>query len=104
LCLEGAPRFLLSEAMRGEGGRLENVAGERFLSRSDPRGELAPRDVVARGIVAEMGRTGHACVYLSMRGLEPEFVRRRFPMIAARCAEYGLDIGRDRIPGPPCAH
>jgi L-aspartate oxidase len=104
LSMEGAPRFLLSEAMRGEGGRLENAAGERFMSRSDPRGELAPRDIVARGIVAEMRRTGHPCVYLSMRGLDPEFVRGRFPMIAATCAAYGLDIGRDRIPVTPCAH
>ena len=104
LCKEGAPRFLLSEAMRGEGGRLENAAGERFLSRSDPRAELAPRDIVARGIVAEMRRTGHPCVSLSMRGLDPEFVRGRFPTIAATCSAYGLDIGRDRIPVTPCAH
>jgi len=104
LCLEGAPRFLLSEAMRGEGGRLENAAGERFLSRSDARGELAPRDIVARGIVAEMRRTGHPSVYLSMRGLDPKFVRERFPTIAATCASYGLDIGHDRIPVTPCAH
>src|SRR5438046_6486 len=68
LCLPGVPRFLLSEAMRGEGGRLENAAGERFLSRTDSRGELAPRDIVARGIVAEMRRTGHPSAYLSLRG------------------------------------
>jgi L-aspartate oxidase len=104
LCLEGAPRFLLTEAMRGEGGWIENEAGERFLSRADPRGELAPRDIVARGIVAEMRRTGRPCVYLSMRGLEPDFVRRRFPTIASTCSGYGLDIGRDRIPVTPCAH
>ena len=102
--LPGAPRFLLSEAMRGEGGRLENFGGERFMARFDVRGELAPRDIVARGIVAEMRRTGHPSVYLSMRGLDPEFVRGRFPTIAATCASYGLDIGRDRIPVTPCAH
>jgi len=104
LCVEGAPRFLLSEAMRGEGGRLENFGGERFMARFDVRGELAPRDIVARGIVAEMRRTGHPCVYLSMRDLNPELARRRFPMIAATCAAYGLDIGHDRIPVAPCAH
>ena len=104
LHVQGAPRFLLSEAMRGEGGRLENLAGERFVARFDPRGEMAPRDIVARAIVAEMRRTGQPCVYLSMRDRDPEFVRRRFPMIAATCAAYGLDVGSARIPVSPCAH
>src|SRR2546428_8026551 len=104
LWLQGAPRFLLSEAMRGEGGRLENVDGERFMTRFDARGDLAPRDIVARGIVAEMRRTDHPCVYLSMRDLDPDRVRRRFPTITATCAAHGLDIGRDRIPVAPCAH
>ena len=104
LALPGAPRFLLSEAMRGEGGRLENAAGECFMSRYDERGDLAPRDIVARSIVAEMRLTGHPSVYLSMRDLDAAFVRERFPTIASTCAGFGLDIGRDRIPVAPCAH
>ncbi|MBI4168396.1 MAG: L-aspartate oxidase [Acidobacteria bacterium] len=104
LCLRGAPRFLLSEAMRGEGGHLVNAAGERFMERLDPAGDLASRDIVARGIVAEMRATGHACVFLDMGGIDPGEVRRRFPTIASTCARYGLDIGRDRIPVAPCAH
>jgi len=104
LSLPGAPRFLLSEAMRGEGGRLVNERGERFMQRHDPSAELAPRDVVARGIVEEMRRSGARCVYLDMSRLDPAFVRQRFPTIAATCARYGLDIARDRIPVAPCTH
>jgi L-aspartate oxidase len=100
----GAPRFLLSEAMRGEGGRLLNRAGERFMERVDPRAELAPRDIVTRGIVAEMRRTGEECVWLDMSALPADAVRRRFPTIHATCLRHGLDIGRDRIPVAPCAH
>jgi L-aspartate oxidase len=104
LALPGAPRFLLSEAMRGEGGIVLNGAGERFLPRLDPRGELAPRDVVARGIVAEMRRTGSPCVFLDMGALSPDAVRARFPTIHATCSRFGIDVGRDRIPVAPCAH
>ena len=104
LFLPGVPRFLLSEAMRGEGGRLLNARGEGFMAAIDPRGDLAPRDIVARGITEEIRRSGHPCVFLDMGACEPEFVRRRFPTIAATCARHGLDIGRDRLPVSPCAH
>jgi L-aspartate oxidase len=104
LLLPGAPRFLLSEAMRGEGGRLVNGRGEPFMAAIDPRGDLAPRDVVARGILAEMRRTRSDSVFLDMTTLDPGFVRGRFPGIASTCARFGLDIGRDRLPVAPCAH
>jgi L-aspartate oxidase len=104
LLLPGAPRFLLSEAMRGEGGRLVDDAGNAFMERIDPRGDLAPRDIVARGIVTTLRASGRPCVWLDMSAREPEFVRGRFPTIAATCARYGLDIGKDRLPVAPCAH
>jgi L-aspartate oxidase len=104
LLLPGAPRFLLSEAMRGEGGRLVNGRGEPFMAALDPRGDLAPRDIVARGILAEMRRTRSDSVFLDMTALDPGFVRGRFPGIAATCARFGLDIGRHRLPVAPCAH
>jgi L-aspartate oxidase len=98
-----APRFLLSEALRGEGGRLLNNVGEPFVHRTDPAGDLAPRDVVARAIANEMARTG-APVYLSMASLDPSFVRARFPTIAAACQRAGLDLATDLIPVSPAAH
>jgi L-aspartate oxidase len=100
---EGAPRFLLSEALRGEGARLVNEAGERFVQRYEPAGDLASRDLVARAIVREVQRTG-APVYLTMAHLDPEFVRRRFPTIAEACRHAGLDLAADRIPVSPAAH
>jgi L-aspartate oxidase len=103
LHVHGAPRFLLSEALRGEGGALLNDDRERFVSRYEPAGDLASRDLVARAIVREMDRTGGP-VYLSMAHLDAEYVRRRFPTIAAACAKVGLDLATDPIPISPAAH
>ena len=99
----GRPRFLLSEALRGEGARLVNEAGERFMQRYDTAQELAPRDVVSRAIVREMERT-HAPVYLSLAHMDAAFVHERFPTIAKACADAGLDLAADRIPVSPAAH
>jgi L-aspartate oxidase len=103
LNVEEAPRFLLSEALRGEGARLVNDSGDAFMERYEPAGDLASRDLVARAIVREAERTG-APVYLTMAHLDPEFVHRRFPTIAQACAHAGLDLARDRIPISPAAH
>jgi L-aspartate oxidase len=103
LNVEGAPRFLLSEALRGEGARLVNEAGERFVQRYEPAGDLASRDLVARAIVREVERTGTP-VYLSLGHLDPDYVRRRFPTIAQACRQAGLDLATDRIPVSPAAH
>ena len=103
LDVEGTPRFLLSEALRGEGAALVNAAGERFMRDRDPEGDLAPRDRLARAIAREADRTG-AQVCLTLEHLQPEFVHRRFPTIAATCRRVGLDLARDRIPVGPAAH
>jgi L-aspartate oxidase len=90
--------------MRGEGARLIDSAGRRFMPDYDERAELAPRDVVSRAIVAQMEKTRQPSVFLDLSHLEPEQVRRRFPGIARTCAEFGIDIAADPIPVRPGAH
>ena len=103
LNVEGAPRFLLSEALRGEGAWLVNEAGERFVQRYEPAGDLASRDLVARAIVREAERTGSP-IYLHLAHLDPDYVHARFPTIAQACHVAGLDLAADRIPVSPAAH
>ncbi len=104
LYIAGGSRSLITEAARGEGGKLLDRSGHRFMQEYDERGELAPRDIVSRAIVAQMEKTQHPCVYLDLSHLASELVLRRFPGIAAACAKFRIDITRDRIPVRPGAH
>jgi L-aspartate oxidase len=104
LNVEGAPRFLLSEALRGEGGVLRNAAGRRFMPRYHGAAELAPRDVVTRSIVAELRRTATRTAFLDMTAFDAAHLRRRFPKIYRTCLGYGLDLAREPIPVGPAAH
>ncbi len=104
LFLDGAPHFLISEAVRGEGGKLLTIRGERFMEKYHELGELAPRDVVSRAIHTEMHLTGFPCVYLDITHKPAEFIVERFPTIFETTQRYGLDIRRDIIPVRPGAH
>jgi L-aspartate oxidase len=104
LFIKGAPRFLLSEALRGEGGILRNVTLERFMKRYHEAQELAPRDVLARAIVSEMHHTNSGNVYLDMTKKSEEFLRKRFPRIYETCLDFGLDLASDLAPVSPAAH
>jgi L-aspartate oxidase len=104
LYVKGAPRFLLSEALRGEGAQLRNLDLERFMPRYHDAAELAPRDVVSRAIVMEMHRCRSEFVYLDLTSLDAEHVKKRFPRIYSTCLEYNLDITTDLMPVRPAAH
>lgn len=102
----GAERFLISEALRGEGAELINASGEAFMKQYHPLGALAPRDVVARAIHSELLERGDECVFLdlSASGMAPDHIRERFPYIYTTCLRFGVDITAQPIPVVPAAH
>ena len=101
---EGAPRYLITEAVRGEGAVLRNESGERFLVGQHRDAELAPRDIVSRAVEREIQRSGHPCVYLDATGIPRDRFFGRFPSVCRFLATYGLDPSRDWIPVTPVAH
>ncbi len=104
LHIQGVPRFLLSEALRGEGAVLRNRMGEAFMDRYHEMRDLAPRDVVSRSIVAEMRRTGSPHVWLDLTSRPADFIQHRFPRIYRTCLNYGVDIAKEPAPVHPAAH
>jgi L-aspartate oxidase len=104
LNLERAPRFLLSEAMRGEGAILRNAHGKIFMGDYDERLELAPRDIVSRSIVSEMRKTGTRTVFLDITDKSEKFLKHRFPKIYDTCQYFGLNIAEDLLPVSPASH
>jgi len=101
---KNAPRFLITEALRGEGAVLVNARGRRFMDGIHPLGSLAPRDIVARAIHQELAASGEPCVFLDLTAMAPGFIRERFPNIFERCMAHGLDITREPISVVPAAH
>jgi len=99
-----AKSLLISEALRGEGAVLKNDRGEEFMEGKDPRRELAPRDIVARAIDAEMKKSGEKHVYLDITHKPADWLQKRFPFVFQSCLKYGVDISRDQIPVVPAAH
>lgn len=101
---KGAPRFLITEALRGEGAVLVNARGEPFMDKVHPLRSLAPRDIVSRAIHQELAASGEMCAYLDLSALTPAFITDRFPGIREKCLEHGVDITREPIPVVPAAH
>jgi len=101
---KNAPRFLLSESLRGEGAVLVNSRGQRFMDKVHPLASLAPRDIVARTIHNELASSGESSVFLDLSALKPDFIRSRFPYLYERCLEFGVDMTHEPVPVVPAAH
>jgi L-aspartate oxidase len=104
LYIAGSSRYLITEAVRGEGAHLVDCFGHRFMHDYNPAGELAPRDVVSQAITLQMAKTSHPCVYLDLSPIESDRIRLRFPHIGKVCAEFGVDLTKDKVPVRPGAH